>query len=89
MVCVHTVHRVQSPSSEVRDSLEGLRLFSSDMQRHSFLKRRLAAMAFMLYEEETNAALSNKKKRVWVHKCFRSRRSEGEYWTLYSVTVLT
>jgi hypothetical protein len=20
---------------------------------------------------------------VWVHKCFRSRKSEGEYWTVY------
>jgi hypothetical protein len=24
-----------------------------------------------------------KKKRMWVHKCFRNRKSEGEYWTLY------
>jgi len=20
---------------------------------------------------------------MWVHKCFRNRKSEGEYWTLY------
>jgi hypothetical protein len=20
---------------------------------------------------------------MWVHKCFRSRKLEGEYWTLY------
>ena len=33
----------------------------------------------MLDEEEENAALSDKKKRVWVHKCFRSRKSEGSY----------
>jgi len=31
----------------------------------------------MLDEEEKNAALSDKKKRVWVHKCIRSRKSEG------------
>jgi len=37
----------------------------------------------MLDEEEKNAALSDKKKRMSVHKCFRSRKSEGEYWTLY------
>jgi hypothetical protein len=37
----------------------------------------------MLDEEEKNAALSDKKKRMWVHKCFRSRKSEGECWTLY------
>jgi hypothetical protein len=37
----------------------------------------------MLDEEEKNVALSDKKKRMWVHKCFRSRKSEGEYWTLY------
>jgi hypothetical protein len=49
----------------------------------------LATIALMLDEEEKNAALSDKKKRMWVHKCFRSRRSEGEYGTLYSVTVLT
>jgi hypothetical protein len=33
----------------------------------------------MLEEEEKNAALSDKKKRMWVHKCFRSRKSEGSY----------
>jgi len=37
----------------------------------------------MLDEEEKNAALSDKKKRLWVHKCFRNRISEGEYWTVY------
>jgi len=39
----------------------------------------------MLDEEEKNAALSDKKKRLWVHKCFRNRKSEGEYWTVYKV----
>jgi hypothetical protein len=37
----------------------------------------------MLDEEEKNAALSDKKKRMWVHKCVRNRKSEGECWTLY------
>jgi hypothetical protein len=37
----------------------------------------------MLYEEEENAALSDKKKRMWFHKCYGSRKSEDEYWTLY------
>jgi hypothetical protein len=36
------------------------------MKRHSFSKRQLAAIAFMLDEEEKNAALSDKKKRMWV-----------------------
>jgi hypothetical protein len=53
------------------------------MQPHSFPKRQIAAIALMLDEEEKNASLSDKKKRKWVHKCFRSRKSEGEYWTLY------
>jgi hypothetical protein len=53
------------------------------MQPHSFSKRQLAAIALMLDEEEKNAALSDKKKRMWVRKCFRNRKSEGEYWTLY------
>jgi hypothetical protein len=53
------------------------------MQPHSFSKSQLAAIAFMLHEEEKNAALSDKKKRMWVHKCFRNRKSEGEHWTLY------
>ena len=39
----------------------------------------------MLDEEEKNAALSDKKKLLWVHKCFRNRKSEGEYWTVYKV----
>jgi hypothetical protein len=37
----------------------------------------------MLDEEEKNASLSDKNKRMWVRKCFRNRKSEGEYWTLY------
>ena len=37
----------------------------------------------MLDKEEKNAAPSDKKKRMWVHKCSRNRKSEGEYWTLY------
>jgi hypothetical protein len=28
-------------------------------------------------------AQSDKKKRMWVHKCFTRRKSEGKYWTLY------
>jgi hypothetical protein len=36
-----------------------------------------------LDEEDKNVAQSNKKKRMWVYKCFRSRKLEGEYWTLY------
>jgi len=34
-------------------------------------------------EEEENAFLSDKKKRMWVHKCFRNIKSERKYWTLY------
>jgi len=49
------------------------------MQPHSFSKRKLAATALMLDEEENNAALSDKKKHMWVHKCFRSRKSEGSH----------
>jgi len=37
----------------------------------------------MLEEEENNASLNDKKKLMWVHKCFRHRKSEGEYWTRY------
>jgi hypothetical protein len=36
-----------------------------------------------LDEGEKNAALSEEEKRVWVHKCFRSSKPEGEYWTVY------
>jgi hypothetical protein len=34
----------------------------------------------MLDEEEKNTSVSDKKKRMWVHKCFRNRKSEDEYW---------
>jgi len=34
------------------------------MQPHSFSKRQLAAIELMLDEEEKNAALSDKKKRM-------------------------
>jgi hypothetical protein len=37
----------------------------------------------MLDEEEKNNSLSDKEKRVWAQKYFRSRKSEGEYCTLY------
>jgi hypothetical protein len=37
----------------------------------------------MLDKKQKNSALSAKKMSVWVHKCFRSRKSEGEYWTVY------
>jgi hypothetical protein len=53
------------------------------MQSYSFTKRQLAVIALMLDEEEKNAALSDHKKRMWVDRCFRSRKSEAEYWTLY------
>jgi hypothetical protein len=33
----------------------------------------------MLDEEEKNSSLNDKKKPMWVHKSFRSRKSEGEY----------
>jgi hypothetical protein len=36
-----------------------------------------------LDKEEENVALSYKKKRMWAHKSFRSRKSKGEYWALY------
>jgi len=49
------------------------------MQPHSFSKRQLAAIALML--DEKNVLLWVTKRSV--HKCFRSRKSEGEYWTLY------
>jgi hypothetical protein len=49
------------------------------MHPHSFSKRQLAAIALMLGEEEKNAALNERKKCMWVHKCFRSRKSEGSF----------
>jgi hypothetical protein len=51
------------------------------MQPHSCYKR--AAVALTLDEGEKNAALSEEKKHMWVHKCFRSSKPEGEYWTVY------
>ena len=77
MVCVHTVRRVQSPSRTARERRPAI--ISINMQSHSFSKRQLAATALMLDEEEKNAALSDKKTRMWVQKCFRSRKSEGSY----------
>jgi hypothetical protein len=61
----------------------GPRLSPSNMQPHSFSKRQLAGIALMLGVEEKNASLSDKKKRTWVHKCFRNRKPEGAYWLLY------
>ena len=70
---VHTMRHVSVPSEwSVFSHLPeqhvtgGLRLFPSNMKRHSFSKRRLATTAFMLDEEEKNAGLRDKKKRMWV-----------------------
>jgi hypothetical protein len=52
------------------------------MRPHSFSKRQLAAITLILDEEDKNLAQINKKMRMWVHKCFRSREL-GEYWTLH------
>jgi len=56
-----------------------LRLFLSNMLPHSFSKRKLTTLSFMLDEEEKNVTLSDKKKRMWVHKCIRSWKSEGSF----------
>ena len=58
---------------------EGPRFSPSNMQPHSLSKGQLAAIALVLDEEELNTLLSDKKKRMWVHNCFRKRKSEGEY----------
>jgi hypothetical protein len=60
-----------------------LRLFPSNIQPHLFSKRQLAAIGLMLDEEEKSAALNDKKQCMCFHKCFRSRKSEDENWTLY------
>jgi hypothetical protein len=49
------------------------------MQPHSFSKTQLTALTLTLDEEEKSAALSDKKKRMCLHKCFRSRKSDGSY----------
>jgi hypothetical protein len=75
------VRRVQSPSRTAHNRRSAL--FPLNIQPYSFSKKKLVALALMLDEEEQNSALSDKKKRMWVHKCFRSRKSEGEYWTVF------
>jgi hypothetical protein len=47
-------------------AIGGLRLFPLNIQTHTFCERQLAAIALMLNKEEKNAALSDKKKRMWV-----------------------
>jgi hypothetical protein len=81
LVCVHTVRRVQSPSGTACDRRSAI--ISIKYAASFFPKRQLAATALMFDEEEKNVSLSDKKKRMWVHKCFRSRKSESKYWTLY------
>jgi hypothetical protein len=39
-------------------------LFPSNMQPRSFCNKQLAAIAFMLDEEENNASLSDEEKRM-------------------------
>ena len=75
MFCVHK--SVVSCHPPVQHVIGGLRLFPSNVKPHSFSKRQLAAIALMLDVEEKNAALSDKKKGVWVRKCFRSRSQKA------------
>jgi len=53
------------------------------MQPHPFSERQLAATALIIDREDKYAALSDKKKRMWVHKCSGNRKSKGEYRSLY------
>jgi hypothetical protein len=64
---------VSEPSDYFRQICISLRFLNVSWQQ----------IGLMLDEEEKNAALSDKKKRMWFHKCFKSRKSEREYWTLY------
>jgi hypothetical protein len=41
----------------------------------------------MLDVEEKNVALSDKKKNVCIQKCFRSRKSEGQYLSVYKELI--
>jgi hypothetical protein len=43
------------------------------MQPHSFSKGQLAAIALMFDEEEKNAALSDKKTRMWGSQVFQKQ----------------
>jgi hypothetical protein len=78
---VFTLRRAQLPSRTAHDRRPVL--VSINLQPLSFSKRQLSTIALVLDEEEKNAALSDIKKRLCVHKCFRSRKSEGEHWTVY------
>ena len=42
--------------------------------------KRLADITLVLDGEEER--ITNKKKRVWVHKCQLKRKLKGEFWTL-------
>jgi hypothetical protein len=44
--------------------IRGPRLSPSKIRPHSFSKRQLSTITLMLDEEEKNAALSDKKKRM-------------------------
>jgi hypothetical protein len=49
------------------------------MQPLSLSKRQLATIALMLDEEERNAALSDKKKRMWVHNVSETENQKSNY----------
>ena len=53
----------------------------SGMAPRKFSVKELTAIALLLHEDENR--VKAKQKRLWVHKCQKKRRSEGEFWTLY------
>jgi len=81
LVRVHTVRRVQLPSRTARDRRSAI-ISITYAAPFRFAKDNLASIP-LVFDEEKNAALSDKKKRMWVHKCFRNRKSECEHWTVY------
>ena len=48
--------------------------------------KRLTAIALLLEEEDEEKA-QVKKRKTWLHKALKKRKSEGEYWTLYKELV--
>ena len=51
------------------------------MAPRKFCVKELTTIALLLDEDENR--VKAKKKTLWVHKCQRKRKSEGEFWTLY------
>ena len=77
LACIHTVRRAHSPSGTAGDRRPAI--ISIKYWAPFVFSETINSNSIRVRWRRQKAALSGKKRRLWVHNCFRSRKSEGSY----------